>query len=175
MQYTRLGTHMWRTLLLLPVSASVCAAQPSTLDNTGWIGTLGTGERAIGVVCLFEEGGGKIISMALETENKLDSITLTGNRLRFGVGFLKASFEGTLNEDGTEISGAWVQPDVREPLLLRKTDRHSASQPGIQAVRGLGRYAPALVRTGVRDELSCGMHGTSRADRLYLTPLGANS
>jgi hypothetical protein len=132
--------------LLVIVSAAICAAQTSTLDNTGWIGTLGTGERAIGVVCLFEKGGGKIISMALATENKLDSITLTGNRLRFGVGFLKASFEGTLNQTGTEISGTWVQPDVREPVLLKKTDRHSVSQPGIQGIEAFVPKPPTVVR-----------------------------
>jgi murein DD-endopeptidase MepM/ murein hydrolase activator NlpD len=162
---------MWRTFLLLIVSAAVCAAQPSTLDNTGWIGTLGAGERAIGVVCFFEKGGGKIISMALATENKLDSITLTGNRLRFGVGFLKASFEGILNQDGTEISGTWVQPDLREPVLLRKTDRRSASPPGIQGIEAFVPKPPSVVRGGGRDRLHYEIHITNWVDDFAVTLL----
>jgi murein DD-endopeptidase MepM/ murein hydrolase activator NlpD len=162
---------MWRTLLLLIVSAVVCAGQPSTLDNTGWIGTLGTGERAINVVCVFEKGGGRIFSIALATDNKLDSITLTGNRLSFGVEFLKASFVGTLNQDGTEISGTWVQPGVREPVLLRKTAKHSASQPGIQGIEAFIPKPPTVVRAGGRDRLQYEIHITNWVDDFDITLL----
>ena len=162
---------MWRPPLLLIASAAVCAAQPSTLDNTGWIGTLGTGERAIGVVCVFEKGGGTIASMALDTANKLDSITLTGKRLRFGVSFLQASFEGTLNQDGTEISGAWVQPGVREPVLLRKTDKHSATQPGIQGIAAFVPKPPTIVRAGGQDRLHYEIHITNWVDDFDVTLL----
>jgi murein DD-endopeptidase MepM/ murein hydrolase activator NlpD len=64
-----------------------------------------------------------------------------------------------------------VQPDVREPLLLKKTDRHSASQPGIQGIEAFVPKPPTLVRAGGRDRLHYEIHITNWVDDFDVTLL----
>jgi hypothetical protein len=53
----------------------------------------------------------------------IDTITLSETRLQFEMKKLGASYEGTLNESRTEISGAWKQGGASIPLNFKKSDK----------------------------------------------------
>ena len=75
------------------------------------------------LVCVFERSGagtltGKIFSLERGTENRVEPITVTGDRIRFEVGSIKGSFEGVWKREGKEVNGIWTQPGVRLPLVI---------------------------------------------------------
>jgi pimeloyl-ACP methyl ester carboxylesterase len=52
----------------------------------------------------------------------VDSVTLKGRTLRFGLKRPRCRFRGELGEGGDEIVGEWTQGGQKFPLVLRRTD-----------------------------------------------------
>jgi hypothetical protein len=50
----------------------------------------------------------------------VDSIALEDKSLRFEMKRLRASYEGKLSQDGSEISGQWGQQGIQLPLTFRR-------------------------------------------------------
>lgn len=63
-----------------------------------------------GTMDLIEQGACGII---------IDEVTCTGEKVKFELKDLRASFEGTLNKEGTEIAGLFKQGGAAFPLTLK--------------------------------------------------------
>ena len=50
----------------------------------------------------------------------LNDVKQAGQKVEFGLRVAQSSFEGTLNQDGTELTGTLTNPGGRTPLTLRK-------------------------------------------------------
>jgi len=93
-----------------------------------WVGTLKAGGQSLRLQFrIFEQADGKRVTkfdslsqdtMGLPAESKFGD-----DEAKFEVEIIKATFEGALNEDGTEITGTWNQ-GVRLPMTFEKV-RHS--------------------------------------------------
>jgi hypothetical protein len=107
---------------------------------------------------------GKIFSLERGTENRVEPITVTGDRIRFEVGSIKGSFEGVWEREGKEVNGMWTQPGIRLPLVLTRTDKHSAAQADFQGVDTFVPKAPTVVRAGGKEWLYYEVHITNWSD-----------
>ncbi|MEW6730842.1 MAG: hypothetical protein AB1489_05870 [Acidobacteriota bacterium] len=54
------------------------------------------------------------------TDLLVDNITLKDKSLHFEIKRVRASYQGTLSQDGSEISGQWEQQGVQLPLTFRR-------------------------------------------------------
>jgi hypothetical protein len=61
----------------------------------------------------FVDTGGKVVTVT--------SISVNGSRLVFQADSIKASYEGSINAEGSAISGTWTQPLFEEPFNLVRT------------------------------------------------------
>jgi hypothetical protein len=50
----------------------------------------------------------------------LNNVKQTGQKVEFGIKIANASFEGTLNKEGTEIAGQFIHDSNPMPMTLRK-------------------------------------------------------
>lgn len=115
--------------------------QPTFTDMPGvpgqgfkaaWLGELWTPAGKMRVfVRLFQSDAGVLTgSMDSLDENvrniELHSTLAFGRRLQFEISQPRATFEGSLNADGSELSGRWKQDGKESWLVLRRL----AGKPG---------------------------------------------
>ncbi len=89
-----------------------------------WVGTLKAGGQSLRLQFrLLEQPDGKPVtkfdSLSQDVKGLPAEVEITDKHVKFEVKVLKAVFEGTLNEDGTEVSGDWDQ-GVPLPMTFRK-------------------------------------------------------
>ncbi len=58
------------------------------------------------------------------TDMLVDRIAVRDHSLQFEIKRIKASYAGTVSQDGSEISGQWDQNGIPLPLILRRLARH---------------------------------------------------
>src|SRR5260370_27561814 len=94
-----------------------------------WVGTLGPGPVKLRLALKVAKGADGSLSAKLDSLDQgandlpVSSIAQTGTSVKFELQVVGGSFEGTLNGDGSEISGAWKQGAGTLPLVLRRTDK----------------------------------------------------
>jgi pimeloyl-ACP methyl ester carboxylesterase len=101
-----------------------------------WLGTLEPGAVKLRLALKVAKGADGSLSAKLDSLDQgandlpVSSIVQTGTAVKFELQVVGGSFEGTLNGDGSEISGAWKQGAGTLPLILRRTEKLSvASRP----------------------------------------------
>jgi uncharacterized protein len=118
-----------RVLLAAAVAAASiagAAAQqpPSPLDGT-WIGALKVGSQSLALALNVAAAGAKP-GATLDSPDQgvkgipVSSISINGSKVAFESSAIKASFEGTLSQDGASIAGTWKQGGADFPLRLVK-------------------------------------------------------
>lgn len=91
-----------------------------------WEGSLQTPNRAFRMVVHFKNQPDKTVAATIDTPDSgamglpLNDVKQTGQKIEFGVRVAHASFEGTLNQEGTELTGQFGHGENRMPLTLRK-------------------------------------------------------
>jgi hypothetical protein len=60
----------------------------------------------------------------------VDSVTLTGSTLKFGVGAVQGNYEGKVSADGNSISGNWTQGQALPLDFTRGTFKTVVHKPG---------------------------------------------
>ena len=122
-------------LLISFLAASVVSAQtpaPSVAGSwEGAIDAMGTRLR-IGVAVTRQPDGTLTATMDSPDQGAyglpLSGVTFAGGVFRFVLKAANGSFEGKLNDAGSEIAGTWQQALVVLPLTLKKVDK--LSRPG---------------------------------------------
>lgn len=89
-----------------------------------WVGTLKAGGQSLRLQFrLLEQPDGKLVtkfdSLSQDVKGLPAEVEITDKHVKFEVKVLQAVFEGTLNEDGTEVSGEWDQ-GAPLPMTFRK-------------------------------------------------------
>jgi hypothetical protein len=117
---------MLLTMLLLPAETN---AQEKAQDQSvrgDWSGVLDVGAVKLTLVLHIAQDAAGALSAKLDSPDQgasgipVDTITLAGQTLKFEMKQLMASYEGTLNSEGTEISGKFTQGGMSFPLVLKR-------------------------------------------------------
>ncbi|HLJ91380.1 MAG TPA: alpha/beta hydrolase [Candidatus Angelobacter sp.] len=95
----------------------------------------GTGNQLTGKILSPDQGN---VSIPMET------VSLAQKDVHFELNSIKASYQGKLNDDGTEIAGTWMQSGNNLPLTLR---RPGAAAKATLKPRTMGRVPLEPCRT----------------------------
>jgi hypothetical protein len=98
--------------------------QPGESMEGNWQGTIAAANLRL-VLKLSKATDGSL-SAKLDSPDQgtsdlqVDTVALKEKTLRFEIKRLGASFEGTLSQDGSELSGTWEQQGAQLPLILKR-------------------------------------------------------
>jgi murein DD-endopeptidase MepM/ murein hydrolase activator NlpD len=131
-------THSNRTfrcaalMLLLLLSACLpgLSQTPAPTLEGSWQGTLGGKLRL--VLTLTKSGSGEykgiLDSLDQGATIPADKVTLNGEKLRVDFERVNGFYEGTLNQDGSEISGTWTQNNAKQPLAFKRSQASATAK-----------------------------------------------
>jgi hypothetical protein len=91
-----------------------------------WVGTLQTPGRPVHMVFHFKNQPDNTVKATFNSGNDkglpLNDVKQTGQKVEIGMKIAHSRFEGTLNEEGTELTGQMIHGDNEHssPLTLRK-------------------------------------------------------
>ncbi|SPE39392.1 exported hypothetical protein [Candidatus Sulfopaludibacter sp. SbA3] len=91
-----------------------------------WEGTLQAGSAAFQMVVHFRNQADKTVSATIDISTTgamgmpIAGVKQTGQKVEFDLKIARGSFRGTLNAEGTEISGQFTHEADTVPLILRK-------------------------------------------------------
>jgi hypothetical protein len=91
-----------------------------------WEGSLQTPGRAMRMIVHFKNLPDQTVQATIDTPDSggmglpLNDVKQTGQKVEFGLKIAHATFEGTLNGEGTELSGKFGHDETNMPLTLRK-------------------------------------------------------
>src|SRR4051812_43593548 len=114
---------VFMSLLLSFVLSTVQVAPPAVAIEGDWIGTLAVGGTSLRLAFhVTRDSAGQLIGNMDSLDQgalglKLETVSLTGDLVRFQLKVPAAAFEGRLTADGSQISGAWIQ-GASLPLVL---------------------------------------------------------
>jgi pimeloyl-ACP methyl ester carboxylesterase len=128
-------------LVLVPLGAAAARADeppparptPKAIAGT-WQGALKVGTVDVRLVIHLTEKPGGLYSGTLDAPDAgrkgvpVDTITCRGDSVRLELKGVPASFEGRLNEDGSEIAGTWKQGGQSFPVTFRRPGKAPAVQ-----------------------------------------------
>jgi hypothetical protein len=109
--------------VLASMTGSVLCAQNATGD---WQGTLKAGGAEIRVVVHISKSAAGNLTATFDSPDqgatgiKVGPIDQHGTKLNFTVISIGGSYEGTLNDAGTALSGAWTQQHLDFPLEFQR-------------------------------------------------------
>ena len=117
---------MLSAFILIITLGLVVAAQVATPNIEGnWLGALDAGGVKLRIVLKIQRSensyAAKFDSLDQGASDlPIDSIVLDGNKLSFAAAKFGINYEGTLNEAGDEISGAFKQGTATMPLAFKR-------------------------------------------------------
>jgi len=91
-----------------------------------WEGSLETPGRTFRVLFHFRNQADQTVAATIDTPDTggiglpLNNVRQTGRKVEVGIRIAHASFEGSLNAEGTELSGMFTHGEAKTPLTLRK-------------------------------------------------------
>jgi hypothetical protein len=105
---------------LIPASPAV-----SQQLEGDWEGTIQTPGRPVLMVFHFKNQPDKTVMATFNTDDgagllPLNDVRQTGQKVEVGMRIAHGRFEGTLNKEGTELSGQFTHGEITKPLTLRK-------------------------------------------------------
>ncbi len=87
-----------------------------------WLGTLSAGGQKLRLALQIEDGGGAIISLDQGSAKlPIQKLDVNGRAVKIDVGI--ASFEGTLDSAGRQITGTFTQGGTSFPLDFQRVDK----------------------------------------------------
>ncbi len=142
-------------------SCAVFQSQEKHSLNGRWQGVLSVGGAKLRLVLKVTAGEDGGYAGALDSPDqgasdlKIDSVSYTGNSLRFEMHAIGASYEGTVSSDGTEIAGRWKQGTLDAALIFRREDKAASS--GKSIMRGRVKLEPCNL-SQLPQEALCGIY-----------------
>jgi uncharacterized protein len=114
-------------LLLLGLSGQVFGQTPAKDFEGSWQGTLEAGGQKLRLVVTVtkSEAGvyaGKMDSLDQSATIPIDTITVSGDAVRWEIKSAAVVYEGTLNKERTELTGTFTQADQKFPLTFKRGD-----------------------------------------------------
>jgi len=91
-----------------------------------WEGSLQMGSRAFAILFHFRNQPDNTVAATIDTPATnaiglpLNNVKQDGRNVQLGIRIAHATFTGTLNENGTELSGQFTHETQSAPLILRK-------------------------------------------------------
>jgi hypothetical protein len=91
-----------------------------------WEGSLQMGNRAFRMIFHFKNQTDNTVTATIDTPDTkamglpLNDVKQTGQKVEFGIRVAHASFQGTLNQEGTELAGQFMHESEGVPMTLRK-------------------------------------------------------
>lgn len=121
-------------LVAAPLAAEEPAGEPAAVDVAGnWLGTLEIGAVKLRLAVKIARADDGALTGTMDSLDQgangipIDEIALTDRTLRLELKSIQGVFEGTVGDDGTEISGQWTQGGSL-PLVLKKVDEVPTSK-----------------------------------------------
>ena len=111
-----------------PAAAQAPAAQARGLEGV-WQGTIEAGGAKLRMVVTVAKRPDGTYTATLDSPDQgvtgipVDSVTLGGAAVRFELKSAGGVYEGTLNEEGTAVTGQWKQGPATLPLTLNRVDK----------------------------------------------------
>jgi hypothetical protein len=100
-----------------------CPAVSKELEGD-WEGSLGSPNGGFRLVFHFKNQPGKTVLATFDTPNAtnlpLNDVKQTGKQVKFGMRIAHGTFQGTLNQEGTELAGQFTHEENSSPMTLRK-------------------------------------------------------
>lgn len=106
---------------LIPASPAV-----ATEFEGDWEGSLETSNRPFRIIIHLRNQPDNTVTATIDTPDSnaiglpLNDVKQTGRKIEFGIKVAHGNFQGTLNQEGTEIVGQFGHEQSRMPLTLRK-------------------------------------------------------
>ena len=91
-----------------------------------WEGTLPAPNGGFQMAIHFKNQADKTVAATIDILNRgtmdmpINDVRQTGQKVEFGLKIAHSSFQGTLNKEGTEITGQWIHEADSMPVTLRK-------------------------------------------------------
>jgi catechol 2,3-dioxygenase-like lactoylglutathione lyase family enzyme len=113
-----------------PDDHRLCLAQDVSGELFGtaevWDGELDLGAAKLRLVLKLSPSGGGLVGRLDSLDQQalnmpIDRVTLDGSSLRFEMKAIDAVYNGTLSEDGKQISGQWSQHGQTWPLVFHRS------------------------------------------------------
>jgi hypothetical protein len=118
-------------LLALGAALGAHAGAPASRAPEGiWQGVL----QSLHIVVHIERGTGGALTATMDSPDQgamglaIDTVSFTGDSLRFEMRRLRAAFAGAMSAAGDSLTGTWQQGGFALPLALRRTE----SAPGLR-------------------------------------------
>ena len=131
---------LWIAALLV-----LCSGAVSAQDLTGdWQGALSIGTRQLRLIVHIEKGDGGAWKATLASIDQrpdrgatmaADSVTLAGTSFKLAIAGLRATYDGTVVEDGNSILGTWSQGLPAPLTLARATPETAWKDPSPHSVQ----------------------------------------
>src|SRR5690242_1834123 len=117
-------------LLLLSACLTALSQTPTATLEGSWQGTLGGQLR---LVLTFTKSGsgeykGILDSLDQGATIPADKVTLNGEKLHVDFERVNGFYEGTINQDGSEIAGTWTQNNVKQPLAFKRSQASATAK-----------------------------------------------
>ena len=126
-------------VVLLCAGAQWCVSQaaPKVANLAGeWNGTLDANGTKLRLVLKVSKSGDGKLSATIDSPDQnatgipVSSVDQTGNAVKLVLTDLGASYEGTMNAAGSEITGEWKQGGASLPLIFkRQGDKNADEEP----------------------------------------------
>jgi pimeloyl-ACP methyl ester carboxylesterase len=124
-------------LILVRLTLAVAALEATALAQGGpsqsiegnWLGTLETGSTKLRIGLKLAKSASGALSGTLDSIDQsandlpLSGIEQRGAAVKFALTAASASYEGSLNADGSEMAGTWRQGGGSLPLVFRRVDK----------------------------------------------------
>lgn len=125
--------RLWACVSMVFVCLLVQNAGGANLEGN-WLGTIQSGPVSLRLVFHLSRGGNGTFTGTCDSPDQgalglpLGAVTLNGNSVEIELKTPPASYSGTLNSDGTEMTGTWKQGGGSVPLTFRRV----ASVPALE-------------------------------------------
>src|SRR4029434_7589069 len=115
-------------LFLLGLSCQAFGQTPAKDFEGSWQGTLEAGAQKLRLVVtvMKSDAGaytGKLDSLDQGATLPIDTITVTGDAVRWEIKSSAIVFEGALNKERTELTGTFTQGDQKFPLAFKRSEQ----------------------------------------------------
>ncbi|HEY6334019.1 MAG TPA: alpha/beta fold hydrolase [Blastocatellia bacterium] len=122
------------------VQAQANAANGRTIEGI-WQGSIETGGPSVRIIFKISKDPKGVLAATMDSPDQgarelhLEEVTFQDDRFHCALKIANASFEGTLNKDGSELSGHWAQNDHSLPLTLIRVDKEPETRRPQDPVR----------------------------------------
>jgi uncharacterized protein len=124
-----LSTFVLFATTSLAAQAPILPAEPVPVEGVAgdWLGALDVGPTKLRLALHVEKTGDGGLSAILDSIDQgakipVDTVVFEGGTLRLALKAIGASYEGTLNVEGSALEGMWSQGARKLPLVFHRQE-----------------------------------------------------